>query len=340
MSQPATYVRQYNFTQFSTLFPSLQQPGANLDAEFSTIKVTTDGINANLKLIQRDDGALANVSVGFDQLKTEVTAGAGPVRPWLTATNYVVNDFVVVSSARVYRCLIAHTSGVFNTDLTALKWVLIFDMTTALATTGTFFSGTFTGNGATVAYNLGYDIGSAERVIWSENGVLKIPGVDYTISGQVVTRTVAPANLSAIAWRLLGSITTFPTGTGSVSTTMLADGSVTAVKLASSAVTTAKLAANAVTNAKLDVMATLTLKGNITGGSAAPTDNTITQTLDAMAGATAGSLLVRDPTLGWVILPPGASNATLTANGTGAIPFWAPALTTSAYVPFAQYNLR
>lgn len=41
---------------------------------------------------------------------------------WVTATVYVVGDFVTQSSINYY-CIVAHTSGVFATDLAALKWV-------------------------------------------------------------------------------------------------------------------------------------------------------------------------------------------------------------------------
>lgn len=40
---------------------------------------------------------------------------------WVTVTPYVIGDFVRESSKR-YKCLIAHTSGVFATDLAAAKW--------------------------------------------------------------------------------------------------------------------------------------------------------------------------------------------------------------------------
>ena len=44
---------------------------------------------------------------------------------WLTATNYVVGDVRTVSSLECYRCIVAHTSGTFATDLAASKWVLM-----------------------------------------------------------------------------------------------------------------------------------------------------------------------------------------------------------------------
>ena len=39
-----------------------------MDVEFNAIKATLDQVLANIALIQRDDGALANRSVGLDQL--------------------------------------------------------------------------------------------------------------------------------------------------------------------------------------------------------------------------------------------------------------------------------
>jgi hypothetical protein len=43
---------------------------------------------------------------------------------WLTATAYVVND-MVTNGGSAYRCIEAHTSGVFATDLAALKWIIV-----------------------------------------------------------------------------------------------------------------------------------------------------------------------------------------------------------------------
>lgn len=41
---------------------------------------------------------------------------------WVTVTAYAVGDFVTHSSTKYY-CVVAHTSGVFATDLTTVKWV-------------------------------------------------------------------------------------------------------------------------------------------------------------------------------------------------------------------------
>lgn len=48
---------------------------------------------------------------------------------WVTATSYIPGDFVVDTN-RYAVCLVAHVSGVFNTDLAAAKWVVLIDLST------------------------------------------------------------------------------------------------------------------------------------------------------------------------------------------------------------------
>lgn len=126
MSLTTAYVRAYDFEDFSTNYPDAQQPGVQFENEFDGIKVTTDSLIAALALIQKDDGTLANNSVGIDQLKAEVTFALNAVTNWLTATTYYVNDGVWYDR-KLYRCLELHTSGTFSTDLAASKWELLVD---------------------------------------------------------------------------------------------------------------------------------------------------------------------------------------------------------------------
>jgi hypothetical protein len=49
-------------------------------------------------------------------------AAGGGVDSWATASVYAVNDLVIESN-KIYKCLIAHTSGTFATDLAASRWV-------------------------------------------------------------------------------------------------------------------------------------------------------------------------------------------------------------------------
>jgi hypothetical protein len=75
MSQPVAYVPVHAFVADSATVPNF--PGQALDVEHAAIKATTDQIRANLALIQRDDGALANGSVDTPQLSTAVQAALG-----------------------------------------------------------------------------------------------------------------------------------------------------------------------------------------------------------------------------------------------------------------------
>lgn len=91
-------------------------------------------------------------------------AAGGGVDAWATATVYAVDD-LVIQSTKIYRCLIAHTSGTFATDLAASKWEEISAYPTDYVSTSgnqtiggtkTFSStivGSINGNAATVTTN-------------------------------------------------------------------------------------------------------------------------------------------------------------------------------------------
>ena len=86
MSQPKPYSPQHAFVSDSATLANF--PGQQLDVEFQSVKATTDAVRANLALIQRDDGALANNSVSYDQLSVSLqSAGLQPAIAWSTGTN-------------------------------------------------------------------------------------------------------------------------------------------------------------------------------------------------------------------------------------------------------------
>lgn len=77
MSQPPAFNRSFSFSNFQAQNPSLPVPGSQIDLELNDAKATLDGVLANIKLIQRDDGALKNGSVTFDTLSPSLqTAGS------------------------------------------------------------------------------------------------------------------------------------------------------------------------------------------------------------------------------------------------------------------------
>jgi hypothetical protein len=61
-------------------------------------------------------------TLSVEMKKRDLFYTASPTA-WVTATQYNVDDFVT-NGGQTYRCLTAHTSGTFATDLAALKWVL------------------------------------------------------------------------------------------------------------------------------------------------------------------------------------------------------------------------
>lgn len=134
MAQPVEYNRQYNFTNYQALNPTAPLPGDEVDNEFNSAKVTLDEIRARLALIQRDDGRLANGSVGFDQIAAAVTGFAPPL-VWETGTTYPVNTYVLFGGT-MYIALVTHTSAAtFSADLSAARWSAVFDFGTQAAVT-------------------------------------------------------------------------------------------------------------------------------------------------------------------------------------------------------------
>lgn len=84
----------------------------------------------------------------------------------------------------------------------------------------------------------------------------------------------------------------------------------------------AEIGPNSVTNSQLAKMATLTLKGNITGGSADAVDSTLSAIIDACLGSTRGAVLYRGAS-GWALRAPGTSGHFLKSFGSGADPDYA-----------------
>lgn len=67
-----------------------------------------------------DSNMATNLYTGAPITKAQVTNGT---LAWVTSTAYVVGD-VRTQSSLFYKCLVAHTSGTFATDLAAAKWEL------------------------------------------------------------------------------------------------------------------------------------------------------------------------------------------------------------------------
>ena len=131
MAQPSTYNRQASFQDYQAASPSAPISGTDLDSEFNQVKITLDEILQNMALLQRDDGELANESVGNDQLAPALAIGFNSPTQWLTATDYTADIDTVFNDNKFYVCRTTHTSGTFATDLAAVKWELLADLSTA-----------------------------------------------------------------------------------------------------------------------------------------------------------------------------------------------------------------
>ena len=207
MGQPRTYARQYNFTDFQTTSPSTPIPANQVDLELNTAKLTLDDLNANIALIQRDDGKLLNSSVHKDAFDAGALAllnadGFTPKGSWSAGATYAVNDLVDFNNA-TYLATAAHTSSsAFSTDLST-KWILLANA--AISGTANTVD-KFEGTGSQTAFTLTSSYASNTAVLVFVNGALRNPGDDYSISGTTLTFVTAPSvpsvsgNENVIAW--------------------------------------------------------------------------------------------------------------------------------------------
>ncbi len=199
MAQPPTYSRQVNFNDFSTSNPSSPHSGTNLDSEFNAVKSTTDAINSNLSLIQRDDGKLLNASVHAEALSTAVLAlikatenGYSVRGQFAASTAYAIGD-LVESSQATYLCFNATSGGA---TFSAIQSNFILLANAAIQATASSID-KFSGNGTSVTFNLSSNVPTGNTdVLVFVNGAYRDPGGDYTIntSTNQITFTTAPSN--------------------------------------------------------------------------------------------------------------------------------------------------
>ncbi|MFZ2160453.1 MAG: hypothetical protein WAV72_30635 [Bradyrhizobium sp.] len=125
MADPTSYSVSYSFGGFQANSPTTPLPGASLDDQLAGVSAATAELVASIRDIRRSDGALQNGIVTYDSVSTLLLSnGLVGADPWLTATAYLVG-VPVYQAGSLYRCLVAHTSGVFATDLAAAKWLLL-----------------------------------------------------------------------------------------------------------------------------------------------------------------------------------------------------------------------
>lgn len=100
---------------------SLAADIAQLDADSLILHQVIHGLAAAAD-VTTEGGPLPTLAKTLLRIATGLARGT-----WTTATAYVLND-QVVQGGLLYRCVIAHTSGTFATDLTAAKWSIVAAM--------------------------------------------------------------------------------------------------------------------------------------------------------------------------------------------------------------------
>lgn len=124
MPYPDLYDVTYSYTGFQQSQGDNSFPGTQIDADLAGLQSSVFGTAAFLQNIIRSDGRLKNGIVTIDSLSSEFTLEFPLATAWQTATAYSTTQSVVQAS-NIYRAAVAHTSGVFATDLAAGKWTFI-----------------------------------------------------------------------------------------------------------------------------------------------------------------------------------------------------------------------
>ena len=190
MTYAPTYNRLYNFTNYQTANPATPLPGAQVDAELSQIKVTLDAMLQNLALIQRNDGALGNSTVGPNQISTALTLGFTFRGTWAMATNYVANDGVFYGY-KFYKALLSNLSAALTPDLDTTNWLMVADFTgspiataIAAANTATTQAGTATTQAGIATTQAGIATTQAGNALTSANNAAASQAAMAFVSGK------------------------------------------------------------------------------------------------------------------------------------------------------------
>lgn len=176
-------------------------------------------------------------------------------------------------------------------------------VTSVAATVPSFMA--VSGSPITAAGTLGFSFNSqaANLHLSSPDGAPGVPSFRALALGDIPVLTAAKLPNAGV---MTGDVTTtFP-----------------AVTIGAGAVTGGKIASGTVANSNLAKMAATTIKSNLTGGAAAPADNTGTAVIDALFGSTQGAILYRNASV-WTLLGPGTTGEFLKTNGAAANPQWA-----------------
>jgi microcystin-dependent protein len=134
VSNPAKPEIDYSYTGFQQAQGNNTFPGTQLDNDLAELKRAIDeAIDFSTRVI-REDGKLENGIVTVASLAEDVRLGVAAPRPWVTLSEYAINDSVS-SGNGLYICVVAHTAGTFATDLAAGLWELLVEFTVPVSIT-------------------------------------------------------------------------------------------------------------------------------------------------------------------------------------------------------------
>lgn len=244
MAQPTPYDRQANFSDEEALNPTTKTPGASLDAEYNAVKISLDQTQANLALIQRDDGLLANGSVGADQLAPSLSIGFTLRGVWEAPESYVIGDGVVYDSG-FWRAAESHVSTLAAPpSLSNPQWTFLYsiiDIVPVSIPDGSVTDVKLRNSaGVSVMGRAANSIGGVADIVAASEGLVLVRE-----AGALAFSQVATAGLTDLA------VTNAKLAADAVVTAKILDANVTAAKLASDSVVTAKILDANVTTAKL-----------------------------------------------------------------------------------------
>lgn len=347
-----------NITSFSST-GFINRTGSGAYSFTTQIGLANGGTGANLTasnggIVYSTASAMAILS-GTATANQIVLSGSSAAPAWSTATyppTTTANQILYSSSTNTIAGLATANSGVLITSaggVPSISSTLPSAVQANITATGTIATGVWNGS------VIGLTYGGTNANLTASNG-----GIHYsTASATAILSGTATASLpllsgssAAPTWATIsyptsgtsGGIAYFSSATAIASSSLLTanqimvgGGSGAAPTTFSCATTTtvvhggtpptcgqivnADITAATITNASLAVAADSTIKSNISGGSASPSDNTITAVLDKQFGTSQGTVVYRGASV-WAALTPGTSGQFLTTGGASANPTW------------------